>query len=249
MAYRGHIEFSAITDQGLTRQNNEDSFMVLSGGESSYVVILADGMGGHKRGELASSIAVKYVAERLSTEMYQGMSVDEAIDLIGKVVEFANIKVYLKSMEDESNEGMGTTLSVGIFMDDTLVIAHVGDCRICLLRKGKYMRLTTDHTLVQLMIEQGEISPDEAIMHPRKNVVMRALGTPEYMKADITTHRIQKGDRIVFSSDGLHDYVPESNIKAVLSAAVTPREAATGLVKLANDVGGADNVTVIVGFV
>lgn len=249
MAAKGHIEFAALTDQGLTRHNNEDSFMVLSGGENAYVVILADGMGGHKRGELASSIAVKYVADRLSREMYQGMDAQSAIHLISEVVEKANVKVYLKSLEDEANEGMGTTLTVGIFLNHRLIVAHVGDCRACLLRRKDYLHLTVDHTLVQLMLEQGELTPEEAIAHPNRNMVTRALGTPEYMFADIATYQLEPGDRLLFSSDGLHDYVHEVDIKAVLREADSPRTAAQGLVDLANGVGGADNVTVIVGFV
>ncbi len=245
----GQIEFSALTDQGLSRLNNEDSFMVLSGGHTSYVVILADGMGGHKSGELASSIAVKYVADRLSKEMYQGITIEQTIQMLSEIIEKANVKVYLKSLEDEAFHGMGTTLTVGVFLDGHLILAHVGDCRACLLRKNDYLHLTVDHTLVQLLIEQGELTPEEALFHPRKNVVTRALGTPSYMCADVTTYRLEPGDRLVFSSDGLHDYVQESQIKRILKSSPSPKAATRQMVDAANEIGGADNVTVIVGFV
>ena len=162
---------------------------------------------------MASSIAVKYVADQLAKQLHSGITIEETIQLITEVVEKANVKVYLKSLEDEINEGMGTTLTVGIILDGHMIIAHVGDCRISLLRRKDYLHLTVDHTLVQLMVDRGDLTPEEAIMHPRRNVVTRALGTPEYMCADIATYQLEQGDRLVFSSDGLHDYVPEEIIK------------------------------------
>ena len=167
--------------------------------------------------------------------------------MITEVVEKANVKVYLKSLEDEINEGMGD-VNCGYHFGGHMIIAHVGDCRINAQRKD-YLHLTVDHTLVQLMVDRGDLTPEEAIMHPRRNVVTRALGTPEYMCADIATYQLEQGDRLVFSSDGLHDYVPEEIIKKVVQESKTPREAANKLVDLANDTGGADNITVIIGFV
>lgn len=248
MNSKGHIQFAALTDMGLTRRNNEDSYMVLSGRGTTYVVILADGMGGHKRGELASSIAVKYISECLSRDMTANMSVDDIIVLVRGVIEKANVRVHLKSLDDESNEGMGTTVTVGIFQNNHLVVAHVGDCRAYLMHLGELMHLTLDHTLVQSLVDRGELTQDQAINHPKRNVVTRALGTPEYTSPDVAVYDIRKGDRVLFSTDGLHDYVEESEIFRILKEADTPKTAATDLVDQANRVGGADNVTVVVGF-
>ena len=143
---------------------------------------------------------------------------------------------------------MGTTLTVGIILDGHMIIAHVGDCRISLLRRKDYLHLTVDHTLVQLMVDRGDLTPEEAIMHPRRNVVTRALGTPEYMCADIATYQLEQGDRLVFSSDGLHDYVPEEIIKKVVQESKTPHKQLINY-WLCNDAGGADNITVIIGFI
>jgi serine/threonine protein phosphatase PrpC len=248
MNHKSHIQFSALTDLGLTRRNNEDSFMVLSGDGNTYVVILADGMGGHKRGELASSIAVKYIAERLSLEMKVGMSPEDIGQLVRGIIEKANVRVHLKSLDDEHNEGMGTTVTVGIFQNNQLIVAHVGDCRAYLMHNSELSHLTIDHTLVQTMVQRGELTPEEAVRHPKRNVITRALGTPEYTSPDVGQFEIGKGDRILFSSDGLHDYVDEADIERILKAADTPKRAAEELVAQANRVGGADNVTVIVGF-
>lgn len=248
MSGKMHIQFSGLTDMGLTRRNNEDSYMVLTGEGNTYVVVLADGMGGHKRGELASSIAVRYIAERLSQEMRSSMTVEELSTLLRTIIEKANVKVHLKSLDDVSNEGMGTTVTVGIVRNDQLIVAHVGDCRAYQLHFGELLHLTIDHTLVQTMVERGELTPEQAIHHPRRNVVTRALGTPEYTSPDVAIFDISRGDRLLFSSDGLHDYVDEADIVRILREAATPREAAEELVAQANRMGGADNVTVIVGF-
>ncbi len=248
MSSRDKIRFAARTDIGRRRQNNEDSFMVLSGENNAYVVILADGMGGHNRGELASSIAVKYVADRLAEDMYNDITVERTAKLIAEIIEKANVKVYLKSLEDPANAGMGTTLTVGIFLNSRLIIGHVGDCRVCLLRRRDYLHLTVDHTLVQLMVDRGEVKPEDAPHHPHRNVVTRALGTPEYMFADVSEFTLEKGDRFIFSSDGLHDYVPEKLIEETVRQAAGPREAVDRLIALANEAGGSDNVTVIAAY-
>ena len=244
------IVFAADTDTGLTRQNNEDSFVVLKGSDpGSYVVVLADGMGGHQRGELASSLAVRYVSEALSRSIRAGMAPEAICETISQIVEKANVKVYLQSLESEDKLGMGTTMTIGVFAEDRLIIGHIGDCRVYRLRGDDFVSLTSDHTLVQALVERGEMSPEEARRHPRRNVVTRALGAAEYMMPDTSVHNVHRGDRYLFSTDGLHDYVDEEDIKHILKHERKPQLATERAILLANSEAGVDNVTVICGYV
>lgn len=244
------ITFAAMTDQGLTRSNNEDSFTVLKGiDEFTYLVVIADGMGGHQRGELASSTAVHYCSERLSKLIHPDMSIKDAEETLIDVIAKTNVKVYLQSLETEENKGMGTTLTVGLFLNDHLIIGHVGDCRAYLLRGSKFKQLTKDHTLVQAMVDHGDLTAEQALTHPKRNVITRALGTAELTLADSYKIRIQKDDKILFSTDGLHDYVSIADVKNILLSEKNPDVAAALLVDLANHEAGADNVTVICAYV
>lgn len=244
------ITFAAETDQGLARSNNEDSFTVLKGiDEFTYLVVIADGMGGHQRGELASSTAVHYCSERLSKLISPKMSIREAETAMIDVIAKTNVKVYLQSLEKDENRGMGTTLTVGLFIHDHLIIGHIGDCRVYLLRGNKLKQLTTDHTLVQAMVDHGDITPEQALMHPKRNVITRALGTAELTLADSYKIRFQKDDKILFSTDGLHDYVSIADVKKILQNEKDPEIACALLVDLANSEAGADNVTVICAYV
>lgn len=244
------IAFAALTDQGLARSNNEDSFTVLKGNdEFSYLVVIADGMGGHQRGELASSIAVKYCSERLAKLINPQMSIKEVERVLTDIIAKTNLKVYLQSLEKEENSGMGTTLTVGLFIHEQLLIGHVGDCRAFLLRGNKLKTITSDHTLVQAMLDHGDITAEQALTHPKRNVITRALGTPELTVADTYLLKVQKDDRFLFSTDGLHDYVEIDDIKEILIKEKDPEVACALLVDLANSEAGADNVTVICGYV
>lgn len=244
------IAFAALTDQGLARSNNEDSFTVLKGNDDfSYLVVIADGMGGHQRGELASSTAVNYCSERLSKRINPNMKLNEAETVLSDVITKTNLKVYLQSLEKDENRGMGTTLTVGLFIHDHLIIGHVGDCRAYLLRARKLEALTNDHTLVQVMVERGNITQEQALVHPKRNVITKALGTAELTVADTKKIKIQKDDRFLFSTDGLHDYVAVSDMKQILINEKNPEQACSKLVDLANSEAGADNVTVICGYV
>ncbi|MDI9471085.1 MAG: Stp1/IreP family PP2C-type Ser/Thr phosphatase [Bacillota bacterium] len=244
------IIFAADTDTGLTRQNNEDSYVVLKGMEpGSYVVLLADGMGGHQRGELASSLAVRYASDTLSREIRATMTSDAIKETVSRVIEKANVKVYLQSLESEFNQGMGTTMTIGVFADDRLIIAHIGDCRVYRLRGDELISLTHDHTLVQALVDRGEMTPEEARRHPRRNVVTRALGAAEHMMPDTSVHPVHRGDRYLFSTDGLHDYVSEADIKHILKHERTPQAVTEQAILLANSEAGVDNVTVICAFV
>ena len=241
--------YGTASDKGLIRSNNEDAFRIYSNdGEFPVAFILADGMGGHKKGELASSIACDYALERIKKSINEKTDISEIEEFLVDIMEKANVKVYLGSLEDEKNRGMGTTLTIAVVFENTLVVAHVGDCRLYLLRKNSLMRITVDHTLVQELVDSGKIYPEEANVHPKRHILTRALGVPEYITGDILTVRLDKNDKILMCSDGLYGFVSETIMKSVMKKHKNPADVAQLLVKYANSTGGEDNVTVIAGY-
>ncbi len=244
-----NLIYGTASDKGLIRSNNEDAFRIYSNdGEFPVAFILADGMGGHKKGELASSIACDYSLERINKSINEKNDISEIEEFLVDIIEKANVKVYLGSLEDEKNRGMGTTLTIAVVFENTLIVGHVGDCRLYLLRKNSLMRITVDHTLVQELVDSGKIYPEEANVHPKRHILTRALGVPEYITGDILTVRLEKNDKILMCSDGLYGFVSESIIKSVMKKHKNPADVTQLLVKYANSTGGEDNVTVIAGY-
>lgn len=244
------LDFCGKTDKGLVRQNNEDSFVILPdlASGSGVGLILADGMGGHNRGELASSVAATYAADRMQKEINQHQSPREIGSIMAEIVERANVKVYLESLISPMNTGMGTTLTLAFATDDLVVISHVGDCRFYRAHHGSLDLLTTDHTLGQELVNKGEITMEEMSRHTGRHMLTRALGVAEYISADVYIYKISGGDRLLLCTDGLYGYVPEHEIHRILSGSRNAEACAEALVAEANRRGGGDNVTVLVGF-
>lgn len=249
---RESVTFGAATHIGLVRAKNEDSYAIVEN-QSGYpsALIIADGMGGHRRGELASRMAVDYVRDELnnviaSVERLLPQTIESHL---ARIVERANVKVYLGSIEDEENQGMGTTLTAAMIIPGYVVLAHVGDCRAYHLHLDDMTQLTIDHTLVQELVDAGSISPNESREHPNRNVLTRALGVPDYLEPDIVTHTIEPGDRLLLCSDGLHGLIPEKEIKNVMCQAQSADQLACDLVEKALELGGEDNITVLTAFV
>lgn len=238
---------AAASDIGLTRKNNEDSYAIVTrGAPMPCGLIVADGMGGHRRGELASRIAVDYATEQISSLMEGDLDRAQLPRILADICEKANIKVFLGSLESEENRGMGTTLTIALAFPDQLTLAHVGDCRAYLFRDNTLVQLTVDHTLVQEMIDAGSLKASESASHPRRNVLTRALGAPEYMQADTLSIPLTRGDRVLLCTDGLHGFVDDDVIRSVLKKEKTPQKAVGRLIELANEQGGEDNVTVLI---
>ncbi|MGZ8615138.1 MAG: Stp1/IreP family PP2C-type Ser/Thr phosphatase [Actinomycetota bacterium] len=225
------IEVGAATDIGRVREVNEDSFLVE---EPLYAV--ADGMGGHRGGDVASSLALETVQALLRGR--EGTLADQ--------VREANRAVHERSVADRKVSGMGTTLTAVMVEDGNARFAHVGDSRAYLLRAGDLRQITSDHTLVARMVKTGEISPEEAAVHPHRNVVTRSVGTEPSVAVDENTVPLLDGDRLLMCSDGLTSMVQEDQIQAILEAEPDPQRAADRLVKAANRAGGIDNITVLV---
>lgn len=219
------------TDIGRIREGNEDSFLV-----EPPLYAVADGMGGARGGEVASQLAL--------TTIEEGFLEDRAP--LPALVHEANAAVFARSNEDRRVAGMGTTLTAALIRGDLALLVHVGDSRAYLLRGGELRQVTEDHTLVERMVRAGEISPDEADVHPHRNVLLRVLGTEADVDVDETQLGLLEGDRLLLCSDGLTGMITDAQIQAILEAAVAPQDAADRLVRAANRAGGIDNITVVV---
>lgn len=224
------IDAGAATDLGRVRERNEDGFL-----DRPPLYAVADGLGGHRGGEVASALALQTLAERLKGPH----------DLVDAVHE-ANRAVFDKQARDPSVAGMGTTLTAVIVSGDELYFAHVGDSRAYLLRDGELKALTEDHTLVQELVNEGRLSADEARAHPQKNILTRALGIEDDTEVDEFNVALRAGDRVLLCTDGLTGMLEDREIKRLLETSKDPKATASALVVAANDAGGIDNTTTIV---
>ncbi len=223
---------------GLVRNANEDAFAPDNDGaaQGPIVIAVADGMGGHVAGEVASRVAI-------NAAMAEG---DDADISAAARVRDANEAVAAAMVEDPRLAGMGTTLTLGVFGDDgALAMAHVGDSRAYLLRNGELRQLTSDHTVVAELVSGGYITHAEARTHPRRNLVTQSIGMPN-VRIDEITERLEDGDRVLLCSDGLNSMVDDAAIRAILDEHESPSAAAWGLIEAANAAGGHDNTTVAV---
>ena len=226
------IVAGVATDVGRVREGNEDAFIV-----EPPLYAVADGMGGARAGEVASQLALHTIAELWRRG--SGTLEDE--------VREANDIVFARAGEDQRYAGMGTTLTAAVASAEAIHLAHVGDSRAYLVRAGLLRQLTRDHTLVDRMVQAGEITRDEADVHPHRNVLIRALGTEPRVDVDVDDIGLLEGDRVLLCSDGLTTMVTEDQILAVLNATVgKPQDAADRLVRAANRAGGIDNITALV---
>lgn len=237
------------TDIGLVRKVNEDSFLCeqLVGIDNTYLYIVADGMGGHNAGEVASSMAVQEVASYIKKNIEVLMLGDKDIqDLLRNAILYANDKVYKTSIKKSNCLGMGTTLSMVLAKGSSAYIGHVGDSRIYLIRDNEISRLTEDHSLVAELIKRGTIKPEEANNHPQKNVITRALGTEYSIESDVSRWDMKRGDLILICTDGLSNVVYEKDMVCVLEGTSDLNEACELLIEKAKEKGGFDNITAIV---
>ena len=231
------LKWGAFSDVGMVRQQNEDSFLA-----EETLFVVADGMGGHNAGEVASALAV--------TTLKAGarLGIDDA-EVFRELVQQANSAIYTASLDDSTQSGMGTTvtaLSIVEGEEPRVLVANVGDSRAYLWRSGALSRLSVDHSYVQELVNEGIITPEAARVHPRRNIVTRALGIDRSVNVDVFTHFVRTGDRIVLCSDGLVDEVADVEIAKVLGQHSDPQETAEALVMVANTNGGRDNTTVVV---
>lgn len=240
------LDICGLTDEGLVRDHNED--YILSMPESG-LAILADGMGGHNAGEVASELAVISVKEALeevlSPEIKDVCEMDFE-EVVYESVVFANDEINLHAKTHPECKGMGTTIVMALFHEDKVILANVGDSRIYRFRKGELKQVTTDHSLVQEMIDNGYMSEEEAINSTNRNLITRALGIAEDVKVDVAQHDVEDDDIYLLCSDGLSDMISDELIFSTLVKSRQDLErACEELVNQAKEHGGHDNVSVI----
>lgn len=243
------LEFAALSDIGLIRTGNEDAIAILP---EYGLAILADGMGGHNAGEVASNMAIAVIQQSLTARL-QHVVADIESDFsqylqswISDAMILANTYVHEASHYEPDCSGMGTTIVLALYYRDSLTIAHVGDSRAYRMRQGQLEQLTRDHSWLQEQIDAGLISPETARLSSNRNLITRALGTAPYIEPELHEYRIQAGDIILLCSDGLSDLLPDQLMCNVLACHGHDLHAACQkLIQLANDSGGRDNVSVI----
>ncbi len=235
------IHFFAKSDVGRVRAANEDYFLNEKISEGEFLFIVADGMGGHQAGDVASKLASESFIDSYRGLRKKGTPIQASMDLSMRK---ANSVVFKKAASDVEKRGMGTTFSVLVIANMKAFIAHVGDSRIYLMRKDRVRRLTTDHSFVEKLVEEGRISADEARDHPQKNVLYMSLGARESFTPELQNDiALEDGDALVMCSDGLSNMVEDGTLMNIVLSSY-PEEAAHSLVKLANAHGGTDNITV-----
>jgi len=236
------MQIGKATDLGLLRLENEDSIYISQPAETAIYGIVADGMGGHRAGKVASTLAVDAISSYINAHYECQMTVDDIRTMLAESFFVANDAIFQKG-QDEKYRGMGTTTSLCFLADDQMLVAHVGDSRIYAIGEGM-SRLTKDHSLVADLVEKGQITDDEAQIDPRKNVITRAMGTEKIINVDLGIYDY-KGEIILLCSDGLTNHVSEAEIKRMAQETDDLQEACDVLVAMANANGGKDNISVI----
>ena len=243
------LEFAALSDIGLIRSGNEDAIAIQP---EHGLAILADGMGGHKAGEVASNMATAVIQQSLSARLQHALSDTESDfseylpSWVSDAIVLANTYIYEASRYEADCDGMGTTIVLALHYKERLTIAHVGDSRAYRLRQGLLEQLTHDHSWLQEQIDAGLISPEMARIASNRNLITRALGIAPYIDAELHDYRSQAGDIILLCSDGLSDMLSDQIMCNVLSGCGDDLSVACKkLIQLANDNGGRDNVSVV----
>lgn len=230
------------TDTGVVRDHNEDSVIVITNNEGSTLMAVADGMGGHRAGEVASSIVIKNISERFKESFFK-LSKAEAVEWIKGVVNESNSLIFKYTEEKPESKGMGTTLVLSIITENYILFGNIGDSSGFVMKDNTLHKVTKDHTLVNLLLEAGELTPEEAENHPKKNILMNALGINDPIDIDIFDCNLDI-DEILLCSDGLTTMLSNEAIEKVLESDGTLEEKVIKLIKKANNRGGNDNISI-----
>ena len=236
------METFYLSDTGKVRTHNEDNVIILNNDKDEYLLAVADGMGGHKAGEVASAIVINHL-----TEEFYGLDTigdkERAIEFLRNIVTEMNQKIFEYTKENPDSKGMGTTFVCAIKTNDYLLYGNIGDSSGFVIKNHKLHKVTKDHTLVNLLVATGELTPEEAKYHPRKNVLMRALGANNPIDIDIFDVDI-KNDGVLLCSDGLTNMITEEQIERVLNEEKTAEDVVLKLIRKANARGGNDNISI-----
>ena len=237
------MQIFSKTDRGRVRTDNQDAYFAGKITDDAVFAVVCDGMGGANAGNVASELAVRHISEYVIRSYRDGMDMTDTEKTLKNAIVSANISLYDMAVNNAELAGMGSTAVAAFVKDGTAVIAHVGDSRIYLVN-GEIKQLTRDHSVVQSLIESGKITPEDAKVHPRKNVITRALGAEENVAVDSDCLNLSNGDTLLLCSDGLTNFLDDKDILKVFQnndiSAVAER-----LVEEANENGGGDNITVV----
>jgi len=241
-----NVQICTDTDPGMERGNNEDS---VTFDAESGLCILADGMGGHNAGEVASGMATAFIKSEMRKQMEEfgrSINADKITHAMGECVTMTNHAIYSMSKTNPQYKGMGTTLVIGVFLDGTLILGHIGDSRCYRLRDGELTQITKDHSVLQEQIDAGlDLSKQDSV----PNLLTRGLGTESFVEAEINLHTVTAGDIYLMCSDGLSDMASEKQIAAILSEPNPLETKAKQLIAAANEAGGRDNISVVLALV
>ena len=236
------MQYCYITDKGKVRERNEDSVSIVTNQTNELLLIVADGMGGHKNGEVASSIALSLICDRFKNISSVGNK-EDAINWIQSTVSEANMEIFKYVKDHPESQGMGTTIVLSILTPSFLLIGNIGDSSGYIYKNKKMHKITVDHTLVNLLLKSGELTEEEARNHPKKNVLMKALGSSTNVEMDIFNVELNI-DGIFLCSDGLTNMLDDTQIARVLSEDISLEEKLEKLVFKANNRGGNDNISI-----
>lgn len=240
------VEIGVRSDKGIVREKNEDSYCILPANAlSPLTFIIADGMGGHNSGEIASRMAIE-IAKRFMlkfNELYSQNS--NVVHILKSIVDNMNCEIFNKSKLSNLNTGMGTTLILSILFEDKLYICHIGDSRAYVFRDNNLIRLTNDHSYIEELLRNGSITPEEAQTHPKKNMITKAVGCFATVEPDIYTLDVEKNDILLFCTDGLTNMLCDEEIRRLITRYDDLDQLCQEFIKIANERGGDDNITVI----
>ena len=239
------LSYAARTDVGMIRSGNEDNFAVdAPAGSTRGIFIVADGMGGHAAGEVASEMAVQIVM--LGVKSLTGVADGAATRVLAESLRKANREIHDRTITEVDKQGMGTTASVLVLADSRYLIGQVGDSRVYMLRDGGLKQVTKDHSYVQEQVDLGNLTPEQARYHPYSNVITRCVGASPEVEPDLYTGEARTGDIFLLASDGLTGMVDDRRLRDLLMTRTTPERKVNTLIQEANGRGGLDNITAIV---
>lgn len=239
------MEAWGLTDTGLVRKQNQDTFELLELGKNQLLAVVCDGMGGAKSGNVASRLAVEVFSRTIRAYYSPDMGLTEAESMLREAVSQSNRALYEQSHLSEDYEGMGTTLVALLITPKLAIAVNVGDSRVYRLNEDGVTRISTDHSLVEMMVQRGELTREQARTHPSKNIITRAIGTESAVECDLYSVDVQEGDFFLLCSDGLSNLIADQEILFEVLHGADREDCCHRLMKMAYERGANDNVTVV----
>ena len=234
-----------LTDPGCVRIQNQDAFQIEQLDRHTTLCVVCDGMGGAKSGNVASTLAIDVFVQEIKRSWVAGMDMDKVEQMLRGAVKLANFTVFDQAMQFEEFSGMGTTLVAALIRGKDAIVVNVGDSRAYRVDRSGIQRLTTDHSLVQMMIERGEITPERARNYPGKNLITRAIGTEPVVECDVFRQKMERGDCLLLCSDGLSNMMDDQEILFEVVHGTNKQFCCQRLLDIAKNRGAPDNVTTI----